>query len=1051
VSNIISASKCLKKNIVIGKLVAREFKITFDARIYLFSENYSTTEYLAYLGAESDACSSLKPAKFPVSPIDPGEMAEPFSGFGEGDLSWLLDQEACGRFCKDKKINLTLYFIPKSRHFKRRSQKRKCHDSCAAFDFIRGDPESGESLKVVVQAWQVSLEAPPVVRAWRLKEEKAAEISEISNRPSFLSPGPEEGLMRRKRLDNLLSDRKARGSYPLKFCCTNDKCKFCPAKISQIMEEKKIWFKKSGTNLKSPFSPVPVSRDLELLHRLRTTCLHLHFRDAERAVMRAKNLSLVCFDVEAITVRKMKAMKSSVSRTGAPSSGGLRRVGSQLPVMIGVSYLKQNFGEAVTIPDIGTKVFEIAQHSGDISEEKVSAMVEAWLGFLFALRKSREELKREILRPVIDELTALSKEAERVCAEKYNMKNVYSFDSTFFGTMLQQLDFLCRSCYLVSFMGSRYDLGILDKYIYAGSTAKSGRKIKLARNGRTYKIFRINDLVHVDLRDLMGGGSLSKISRVLGVDKKYKISKTFQPFKLFTSLDFLASSDLPDYGHDCFTSMNSEKKICSEEEYLSYKKSLRNFSHRELLCAYLKQDVLVTMLSFLEAQTAYRDLFGIEVIGGKATTSSGLFFREATVIQPFLNFQPSFVKLATDSTVFFLTMQAISGGLVCKSCDQISLGDRLYPDPETKEEESKICEKILTMDFRSLYPSQMINNSKNCIGEPVCYSPTTSNETNGMESEFKISSGTDMYSSQHYVMCCLELARLLTEGFEPYAVHHCAIAGEISLIPRNYLDFVAFGVRAGKRTLHVYQYDGSVHALPDFAHPSPLLHVPGCEKAEAGRNDTLLESDSYKDLLAHGEWQESAIRALYSRFFDEITYRRDPPCSFHSEYVLGGKKFPSPREALREAAALFPSLNIVFQNFPRQLTPSKLLSKIRDGGESSSKAGLICLTGHFDRGSRFFDKRFGLCIGKRKIEARDLTEEFYANLEKRLRLENPGDGPEKIAKKLDRFVEVLLGEERLLPSHSVKAGVVSLAYWEFLCSVGFKTTDVHHIVLYPFR
>jgi len=1041
---------------VVGTIESNDiFHVQFDARAYCFLKDYETK----FIALEEDGSRGMvlsSDCDVKMACITPNTFATEMKELPEA--SFLLDERKAKEYSEETGSNYSMYFMPKNIWHKRKRQSSR--NACVSFASIEGSEEF-EFKRIVLQVFQPSTCSKPVLKAWLMEEsindflnnravqqakrgkmtdeELLVQTKRNMNKPSKINYGPTKIVPQRKST----------------MSCTNEECGFCIEEIPKIAKEKKIWQKTQNFRPRQLlFNPVSIAKNLELNHRLRTGLLEDFLPGIEETIEVCRNLSLLCFDVEAVTLRHREPTGNKVQKVSGSQKSGLTRIGAQIPVMIGVSYLIKGCRRKFEKENIGSLVFELDQSKGEVNSDKVSQMVRKWINFCLLFRARRESLKRKMLESYLNKLKPLARRMEELCSERYCAEEkVYSFTSTFLGKIEEQLENLIKSCYLVSFGGSRYDLSILDRFVYSECMNQKDRKIKIAKTGRTYKVFVINNIHHLDLRSLMGGGSLSKTCQVLGVDKKYGTKKYFQPFNLFTSLEVLNGSSLPGYEDKCFLALNGVDKICTEEEYNEYKSILKSNTHRQVLCSYLKQDLLVTLLCFLELQEAYRNLFGIEVLGSNSTTSSGLFFREATVIQPYLNFQPSFVNIPINSTIFYLTLNAISGGLVCKMGDKLELGDKLFPDPVTVSERKKSCKKILTMDFRSLYPSQMLNNSKNCIGEMVCYSPSVTSAINNLDSLFKLSSSGPVYNGEHYIMCCLKMAELALLGWRFKSVHHNSISGEISLIPRNYFDLVIFGHNErGKKSLFVYQYDGSVHAKSEFASQYSILHVPGCAKFNDGCN--LLESDSYKKLLKHGEWQRDLLNRTYSGIYENIMYKRENPCVFHSSYFFQGQEYKNPTMAFKAAAALLPHFNFVSEPFPSKITPRQLLSKIRTAADKDPcyRSGLICLSGHFDQFlSKFYDHRFGLCIGKRKIRHEDLTEVFHTELKKRLLLDNPSLSTEKLKKLFEKTKNEFLKEEKLVASHSFQKKTISLAYWEFLSSVGFITTNVYHIVLYSLR
>jgi len=1037
------------------------FEIQFDPRAYLWGKFPSCFVAVVPVDPTLGVVLCHTVGDVGVIPLSPVEFSEKMDIF-DSCVSFLLDNKQAENFCKKFKLFLTLYFFPKSESFKKSGSRGKSFGACVNVS-CAGDKQSGQETSIVLQVCQKFLNSPPYLTAWKIKENVKKEVSNLISSLAKAGPGGNvECLIPSKRPRSVTSADsfnvpKVVPHRKNNKACTNSLCRFCIERIPELAVTRNVW-ESSSSKPRSPlFNAVKVGKVLDISHRLRASILDQFFKDLLGSIKKAKDLSIVCFDVEALSLyqRHLRNKHPLKCVSKVPSEcPGLTKIGVQIPVMIGCSYLDPlTVGGTLRLGDVKSETFELCQTSGFPEQERIKVMVSAWLNFLLVFQKKRKEVKKKLFQSTLKKLSDISTLIKDLWNENNpGSPNVFFFDSTFVGKLKQQLESLIDSIFLVSFFGSRYDLAILDRFIFTKIfSEKTKRKISIAKSGRTYKFFSYNNIHHVDLRNIMGGSSLDKTCQVLGVDQKFKISKGFQPFQLFTSLEFMRGNFLPGFDDSCFLKSNGKDKICTKSQYDSYKGQLSNFNHWQLLRAYLRQDTVITFLCFMQAQHQYREVFNIEILDGRNFTSSSLFFKEATVIQPFLNHQPSFVNLPLNSTIFYLTLNAISGGLVCKMANQLSTGQKLFPQALNEEERGKVCKAIHTVDFRSLYPSQMINVDRNCIGEPALCSPMSSSESCNLTTVFKLTSSSPVYDSEQYIMCSLVSARLfLKKNWKIVSLFHAAVNGEISLIPRNNFDFVAFCIdNAGKKVLFVYQYDGSIHAVPDYACSQSHLHVPTCSRFTPDAD--LLRSDSYRQLLKHGEWQKKVLLAAYGDFYDRIIYERSDPCTFHSPFEIDGLTFKYPKHAMQYVAEKLPKLNIVYRPYPRKISPIELLGKMREPGAKRLcyESGLICLSGHFEPESKFFDERFGLCIGKKKLRKEYFSPEFYNDL--RARFEKESLSPAAADLKAAKYVEELLKEEKLTASHSFQCNSISLKYWEFLDSLGFKTTNVFHIVLYSLR
>ncbi len=236
------------------------------------------------------------------------------------------------------------------------------------------------------------------------------------------------------------------------------------------------------------------------------------------------------------------------------------------------------------------------------------------------------------------------------------------------------------------------------------ASERKGLRLEIVKAGRQYKVFtflggeRGTRLVFVDLRALVGGGSLEKACTSLGVDEYYGLKKSFQPFSFYTSLERVHGQEVPSYFGPYFRKMNSSKKICTSAEYKRFVRRLQTSTHLDLFREYMELDTKVTLLCFLECCSTYRDLFGISVLDARSFTSSSLFYRQCSVINPFLAAQPGFCRMEF-STALAVVLGGMSGGLCVRMVDFMRAGDPLFPQAGSYGA-GKTCRGIASLDFR---------------------------------------------------------------------------------------------------------------------------------------------------------------------------------------------------------------------------------------------------------------------------------------------------------------------------------------------------------------
>lgn len=235
-----------------------------------------------------------------------------------------------------------------------------------------------------------------------------------------------------------------------------------------------------------------------------------------------------------------------------------------------------------------------------------------------------------------------------------------------------------------------------DRFIFQYAVRRN-IKVDLAKSGRCYKYFNLRDgdlkLRFVDLRNVCTANSLANATKALGVQEKYSVDKQFLPFPYYDRLERLYGHDLPEYGSPCFRKMNSEKRICTRAEYAGFRERLKTTNHLGILVDYLRADVTLTLLGLVEAVEVYRELFQIALLDSSSFTSSSLFYRESSIIQPYLRAQPGFSRLA--GTGLYMALASLSGGLTARMTSRMEKGQRLYP-----EEGEKLCKNISIADFR---------------------------------------------------------------------------------------------------------------------------------------------------------------------------------------------------------------------------------------------------------------------------------------------------------------------------------------------------------------
>ena len=234
------------------------------------------------------------------------------------------------------------------------------------------------------------------------------------------------------------------------------------------------------------------------------------------------------------------------------------------------------------------------------------------------------------------------------------------------------------------------------------ASEKRGLRLEVVKAGREYKVFtflggdRGTRLVFVDLRALVGGGSLEKTCASLGVDQYYGLQKSFQPFAFYTSLERIHGQQVPSYFGPYFRKLNSSKKICTPAQYKQFVRRLQTSTHLDLFREYMELDTRVTLLCLLECCSSYKHLFGISVLDSRSFTSSSLFYRQCSVINPFLAAQPGFCQMPF-STALAVVLGGMSGGLCVRMVNSMRAGDPLYPRGDRG---GKTCRSIASLDFR---------------------------------------------------------------------------------------------------------------------------------------------------------------------------------------------------------------------------------------------------------------------------------------------------------------------------------------------------------------
>ncbi len=289
----------------------------------------------------------------------------------------------------------------------------------------------------------------------------------------------------------------------------------------------------------------------------------------------------------------------------------------------------------------------------------------------------------------------------------------------------------------------------------------------------------------------------------------------------------------------------------------------------------------------------------------------------------------------------------------------------------------------------------------------------------------------------------------MLRGYTPLSVFHCAVAGELLVLPRQRLDFAAFAAKGGKTHLIAVQYDSALHYTDSWRAADGLRYSRTFHEEWCCRwREPLIDCRSHWKTLELAAYQKASIVKHYGSSY-HVEYRRVPHCVFHNPpYRFEGAEYPSPGEAARRLSVQFPRVGHVTTPFPKSLSLDWLMRQYKRRGSDAPRfrAGFVALSGHLP--VRRFNSRVGLVLAKRRLSDDDLSPRFRRQLLERVRRERPGENAQKLA---DDFIAHLKKEPRLMPSNSIRNGVLSLAYLDFLLELGFKVERVHHLVLFSAR
>ena len=269
------------------------------------------------------------------------------------------------------------------------------------------------------------------------------------------------------------------------------------------------------------------------------------------------------------------------------------------------------------------------------------------------------------------------------------------------------------------------------------------------------------------------------------------------------------------------------------------------------------------------------------------------------------------------------------------------------------------------------------------------------------------------------------------------------------MLPRQRVDFAAFAAKDGKTRLIAVQYDSALHYTDswtaiDGARTTKTYHEKWCRRWR----EPLIECGAYRATLDLAAFQRASLLKHYGPSY-EIEYRRVSHCVFHNPpYRFEGEEYASPGDAARQLSLRYPETCHVSTPFPKLMSLDWLMSQYDRRGSDAPRfrSGFVALSGHLP--VKRYNSRVGLILAKRRLTEDDLSPRFRRELLERVRREHPDADAQKLS---DDFLSDLKNQPRLMPSNSIRNGVLSLAYLRFLLKLGFKVERVSHLVLFAAR
>ncbi|CAM6055381.1 unnamed protein product [Sphagnum tenellum] len=158
------------------------------------------------------------------------------------------------------------------------------------------------------------------------------------------------------------------------------------------------------------------------------------------------------------------------------------------------------------------------------------------------------------------EITA--KRLKEMREQKRQTEILLAWEYSVFGLLERNLKSLANSYFCMAFNSENFDAVILCSALVTYAKESGRRDVRIQRDGNKIKSIRIDGLMIMEAKNLMGPGiSLAGLAKLCGLEE----SKAIFPFAQFKSMAYLDSPSLPTDAKDWYSELNPDKSPSQEE------------------------------------------------------------------------------------------------------------------------------------------------------------------------------------------------------------------------------------------------------------------------------------------------------------------------------------------------------------------------------------------------------------------------------------------------------------------------------------------------------